>query len=133
MNALQNMRGGDVVHVEGRVLAQQDHVHFGEIGPHGLAEREMVALDVTHLHFLDAGENLAVAQRQPVRRVVIQLVTTPLRFQGEREGSVAGDVDGRYVVHLDSDFEGHAGSPIWSNSSKDAQRFCVWNCTMTKR
>ena len=31
VDALEHMRGGDVVHVEGRVLAQQHHVH----GPTG--------------------------------------------------------------------------------------------------
>jgi hypothetical protein len=39
VNALEQMRRGDVVHVEGRILAQQDDIHLREIGAHGRAER----------------------------------------------------------------------------------------------
>ena len=44
MDALEEMRGGDVGHVEGRVLAEQHHVEAGEVGDFGGPEREMVAL-----------------------------------------------------------------------------------------
>ena len=56
MDALEQMRRGDVVHVEGRVLAQQDDVHFGQVGAGGVAERVMVALDVADRQRLDAAE-----------------------------------------------------------------------------
>ena len=74
MDALEDMGGGDVVHVEGRILAQEHHVHGREVGAMRLAEREMVALLVAHLHLLDAREHLAAFQRQPVGRVVVRLV-----------------------------------------------------------
>ena len=107
MDALEDVRGGDVVHVEGRVLAEQDHVHFRQVGAHRLAEREMVALLVAQLHRLDAREHLAVAQRQPVGRVVEQRVAAPLRLQRQREAGVAGDRDRRNMVHLHGDLERH--------------------------
>ena len=111
MDALQDVRGRDVVHVEGRVLAQQDHVHLRKVGPHRLAQREMVALHVANGHGLDARHDLAVAERQPVGRVVEQLVAAPLRFQRQREAGVARNVDGGDVVHLDGDVERHVSAP----------------------
>jgi hypothetical protein len=107
MDALEDMRGGDVVHVEGRVLAQQHHVHPRQVLALLLAEREMAALLVLHRHRLDAGEDLAVHHGEPVGRVVEERVPAPLRFQHQRESRVAGDVDGRDVIHLDGDFERH--------------------------
>ena len=38
VDPLEQMRGGDVVHVEGRVLPQKDHIHFRKVGPYRLAE-----------------------------------------------------------------------------------------------
>jgi hypothetical protein len=35
MDALEEMRRRDVVHVEGRILAQQHHVHLRQIGARG--------------------------------------------------------------------------------------------------
>ncbi len=46
MDALEQMRGGDIGHVEGRILAQQDDVHGREVDALRRAEGEMVALDV---------------------------------------------------------------------------------------
>ena len=110
MDALQNMRRGDVVHVEGRVLAQQDHVHFRQIGADGFAKREMIALLIADLEFLDARENLAAEHRQPVGRVMEKLVSAPLRFERQGKRRVSGNRDGRDMVHLDGDFERHGAS-----------------------
>ena len=66
------MRGGDVAHVEGRVLAQQHHVEGRQVGRLGGAERVVVALDVADLDRLDPRLDPAVAQRQPVGRVVVE-------------------------------------------------------------
>ena len=46
VDALEEMGRGDVAHVEGRVLAEQHHVEGREVGGLGVAEREVVALDV---------------------------------------------------------------------------------------
>ncbi len=111
MDALEHMRGGDVVHVEGRVLPEQDHVHLLEVGADRLAEGEMVALLVAHRHLLDAGENLAAEHGQPVGRIVEKRVAAALRLQRQREAGVAGNRHGRDVVHLDGDFQRHGASP----------------------
>ena len=105
MDALEQMRGRDVGHVERRVLAQQDDVEFGQLGALRLAEREVVADLVAHLERLHGGEHLVAGMRQPVGRVIGQRVPARLRFQQQREGGIAADVDPLDRVHLDGDFQ----------------------------
>ena len=52
-------------------------------------------------------DQLAVAEREIVRRVVGHVVTAPLRFEQEGEGGIAPDIDALDRVHLEGDFEGH--------------------------
>ena len=66
MDALEQMRRGDVGHVEGRVLAQEHHVEAGEVGKLCGAERKMVALQVAHVHRLDARLDAPVAHGEAV-------------------------------------------------------------------
>ena len=54
----------------------------------------MVALQVAHLDRLDPRLDAAVAHRQAVRRVVVERVAAPLGLQHQREGRIAGDVEG---------------------------------------
>ena len=61
MDALQQMRGGDVGEVERRVLPQQHHVERGERDALAFAEREMVARLVAHLQRLHGGEHVVLA------------------------------------------------------------------------
>ena len=81
MDALEQVGAGHISEVEGRVLAQQHHVEFGERHPPRLLQREVIALDVAHAQGLHAGEHFAVEQRQPVGRVIGQRVAALLRFQ----------------------------------------------------
>ena len=48
MDALQQVRGGDVGHVERRVLAQQDGVELGEVHRARIGEPVVVAGLVLH-------------------------------------------------------------------------------------
>ena len=48
VDALEQMGGGHISEVEGRVLAQQDHVELGQLHAPRLIEREMVAGLVAH-------------------------------------------------------------------------------------
>ncbi len=52
VDRLQHVGGGDVAHVEGRVLAHEDHVLRGEVDRPACAERGVVALLVAHRHAL---------------------------------------------------------------------------------
>ena len=97
----------DVGEVERRVLAQQHHVERGQIDVPRLAEREMVAGDVAHRERPHRGGHLAVAQRQPVGRVIGQRMAAALRFQQQRERRIAADVDPLDRVHLHGDVQAH--------------------------
>ena len=55
-------------------------------------------------------DELAVAEREVVRRVVEHVVAAPLRFEQEGEGGIAPDIDALDRVHLEGDFEGHGAS-----------------------
>ena len=48
MDALKNMRRGDVGHVERRVLAHQHHIRLRKIADLRLSQSEMVAFGVAH-------------------------------------------------------------------------------------
>ncbi len=69
----------------------------------------MVAGEVAHLDRLDARLDAALAHREPVGRVVEKRVAAPLRFEHQREGRVAGDLELGDVVRLDRDVERHSG------------------------
>ncbi len=53
------------------------------------------------------GDELAVAQREIVGRVIEHVMAAPLRFEQQREGGIAPDIDALDGVHLEGDFEGH--------------------------
>jgi hypothetical protein len=107
MDALKQVRRRDVGHVEGRVLAHEHHIDAREVDPLRRAERVVVPLYVTHLQRLDAGDHLAVAHGQAVRRVMEKPVAARLRLEQKGKGRVAGDPDALDRVHLDRDGEGH--------------------------
>ena len=67
----------------------------------------MVAWLVLHGQAVAERDDLAVAEREIVRRVVEHVVAAPLRFEQEREGRIAPDIDALDRVHLEGDFEGH--------------------------
>ena len=73
----------------------------------------MIAGLVAHGEHLDRRDQLLAAQRELVRRVIGQPVAALLRFQQQREGRIAADVDARDGVHLDGDVQFHVGSASW--------------------
>ena len=107
MDALQQMRGGDIGHVEWRVLAEMHHVEFRQILLARMSEAVMVAGLVLDGQAMAARDQFAVAEREIVRRVVEHVVAAPLRLEQQREGGIAPDIDALDGVHLEGDFEGH--------------------------
>ena len=71
----------------------------------------MIAGLVAHGEHLDRRHQLLAAQRQLVRRVIGQPVAALLRFQQQRKGRIAADVDARDRVHLDGDIQFHGAGP----------------------
>ncbi len=115
VDVLQHVGGGDVGHVEGRVLAHQDHVHGRQVQDELVAELVVVAGDALHRHRTGAGEQPflarrprlqhAFAQRHVPHLVVPQPVAALLGGEHQREAGIAVDVDGLNRVHLDGDVQ----------------------------
>ena len=112
MDAFENMRRRDVVHVERRVLPQKHDIHPGQVRALGRTQGEMIALDVAHGQRLKQGADRSVAQGQPVGRVVEQVMAARLRLETQGERGVALDRDGGDMVHLDRDGKRHDRSSI---------------------
>ena len=119
-------------HVEGWVLAQEDHVEFVDPGPAGLAEREVVALLATHLDRLQQGLGRAAQDRELARVEVVDLVPAGLRLEHEDEGRVLVDRDPRQRIHHEADAQpssAHARTPAVSvalscSTTVSASRSC---------
>ena len=106
LDALEQMRGGDVSEIERRVLAQQHHVEFGQLGaPRLAASVKWSPATSRTLSCSTVANTLAVEQRQPVGRVIGELVAALLRLQQQREGGIALDVDPLDRIHLHRDVE----------------------------
>jgi len=106
MHPLQQIGGGDIGHVEGRVLTHQDDVHvLCQIQPLLGAEIRMIALLAPHRHRTGAAEQTAVFQGQGAEVIDPQLVAARLPGQGHQEGGVRLDIDRLERVHLDGDLE----------------------------
>ena len=67
----------------------------------------MIAGLVAHGQRLHRRHQFLAAQRELVRRVIGKRVAALLRFQQQREGRIAADVDARDGVHLDGDIQFH--------------------------
>ena len=104
---LEEMRRGDIGHVEGRILAHQDHVHGCEVEGLEGAEAEMIAALAPHLEPARPRIEPAVAQAQMLGQVVTERVSAALGLERQHEGGVGVDIDGLHRVHLDRDGEAH--------------------------
>ena len=90
MDALQQVRRGDVGEVEGRILPQQHHVHLrAEIGAARFAQREMVADLVAHRERLHLRHDARAREGEPVGRVIEKCVAPRLRLQQKGERRIA--------------------------------------------
>ena len=107
MDVLEEVGGGDVGEVEGRVLAHEDHVEVGEVDRFEVTEGHVAAPLPPDLEGLGVRGEAPLAEAQVGREVVVQGVPAALRLEGEHERAVGVDVDTAHVVHLDGDGEGH--------------------------
>ena len=85
VNRLQHVGGGDVAHVEGRVLAHQQHVRGPKIGAAFLSTREMISDFVAHRHIIAICKQRTAAQRQGFGLVIEQRMAAGLSFQHHGE------------------------------------------------
>src|ERR1043166_548665 len=107
VNALQEVRGRDVGHIEGRVLAHQHHVEARQVGDGEIAQGEMIAPLVAHFERPGARHHGAVAEGEIARTIIGERVAARLRFQRQRESRIAGDVNPLDRVHLDGNAKRH--------------------------
>ncbi|MPL89853.1 hypothetical protein SDC9_35895 [bioreactor metagenome] len=107
VDPLEDMGGGDIAHVEGRILTQPDHVEARQIDLGLGAKGEVVPLLAPHGQRPAAGKHPALAVDQLVGRVIEQFMPPRLRLFGQPEGAVSVDVDRADRVHLDRNFQGH--------------------------
>ena len=107
VDVLEKMRRRNVCHVERRVLAHQHHVDLGEIEQLRVSHGVVVAEDATDDERTRPRIQAALRERHLLRQIVVELMATPLRFEGKREGGIRVDVDRLDRVHLDGDDEGH--------------------------
>jgi hypothetical protein len=111
MDRLQEVGGGDVGHVERRVLAQQHHVETGEVARFPRAEVRMRAGLALHRHGPAAGADPPVLQRQLVGGVDPERMAARLGLLHHQEGGVGLDVHRFQRVHLHGDLQRHGGLP----------------------
>ena len=67
----------------------------------------VIAELVAHIERLHGREHAVAALGELVGGVIGQLVAARLRFQQQREGGIAADIDPLDRVHLDGDIQGH--------------------------
>ena len=111
MNDLQEERGVDVVHVERRVLAQQDHIEFGQFDLARHPQRRVTTGHALHCHVAAARENAALVHGQGLSQIDEQTMAPRLGALHHQEGRIALDVDPLDGVHLDSNLQRHANFP----------------------
>ena len=108
----EQMGGGDIGHVERRVLAHQHHVDGGEIERGDIAESEVIAVHSAQVERPRPRHHPALVERQIAGEIVKQGMAAGARLERQREGRVGVDIDRLDRVHLNGDGErgGHGGA-----------------------
>jgi len=107
MQPLQNMGGGDIGHVERRVLAHQHHIRRRQVVNELFAQGEMIAFHCAHIQRPDPRRHLVFAEGKIAGAVIEDAVATLLRFQQQGERGIAADVNFLDWVHLDRNGQCH--------------------------
>ena len=116
LDALEQVRRGDVAEVERRVLAHQHDVDVAaEIEDSRLAEAIMVAVDALDGDRIAHRPQPPLGEAQVFGRVMEELVPELLRLEHDREGRIAGDIDPLERVHLHGDAEAHGAAALVSD------------------
>ena len=89
----------DVLGIEGRILAHQDHVEFTQFGALRRAPREPRSGIVEHLERREPAPGDAVAQPKVLLLRIEELPAARLRRQQYRQGAVLGGLDRFDGVH----------------------------------
>ena len=106
VHRLEQIGGGDIGHVEGRVLTHQDDVHvLRQVQLHLVAEGHVVAHGLAQGHRAGAAEQDAVFQRQGAEVIDPERIAPVLGLHGLEPCGVGLDIDPFDGVHLDRDLQ----------------------------
>ena len=107
MHPVQKMRGGDIAHVEGRILAQPDHVEVRQVHLGPVAEGDVAAFLAAQGDGAAARDHPAFVIAQLIDRVLEQAMAPRLGLQPDAERAVGVDRDILDRVHLQGDIQAH--------------------------
>ena len=113
-DAFEHVGGGDIAHVERRILPHQHNIDIlAEIEPLLLAAGEVIALDPLHRHREGMGEQaVLLVEREAFDVIFIDRIAARLRAQHQRKGTVACNIDPVDRVHLDRNAQGHSFNSV---------------------
>ena len=109
VDVLQEVGGGDVGHVEGRILAHENHVHQRQVEFLHLPQAKVVAFLAADRQGAREGGETAAPEGQATGEVMVERVATVLGLERQGKGAVGVDVDRLDGIHLDGDGEAHHG------------------------
>ena len=107
VDALEKVGGGDVGHVEGRILPHQNHIHFGQVAGFHRPHLAVIALHGLNHGATASGKDPLAKLGQVFGLIDPQAVTARLSLHHHHEAGVGGDVDPLDGVHLDGDLQAH--------------------------
>ncbi len=107
LGQLQHHRVVEELRIERRILAREHEIHFAQVDPARLAEREPVVGVVAHLHVGDARERFGAAQGEVALVHVQQPVAAALGLEHQRQGRIFFDMDCGDRIHQNGDGRSH--------------------------
>ena len=113
MNPLKQMGRGHIGHIERRILAQPDHIEFGQVPLGPLAEIHMVPGLGAQGDVAATGNDAAFVIAQLIHRILKQPVTTRLRLESDAKAAIAINCHMFDRVHLQCDVKAHSKLPDW--------------------
>jgi hypothetical protein len=123
--SLEDVGGVDVLHVEGGVLAHQDHIEILERARDGLPPAEPVRPVIPNGQWREPAERHPVVEPQMGQFGIVNLHAAPLCGEQHGEGRVLGGLDILDGIHDDaeSDRSWHSNSPFRQRSAGPLARY----------
>jgi len=105
VDALEQVRRGDVGHIEGRVLAQEDDILGRQVDGARIFKGVVVADAIEDVEGGAAGHEAVAVQGEVLRRIVEDCVAAAAGLQQDGERGIPTDVDPVNRIHLTCDLQ----------------------------